>query len=138
MPKLLLLTADENEACTLKTILGDFAHLVHARNLWEMRSRMEEDCWDVFFCAWTFYWGFWDGALQEFRERYPDLPVVVISRTGGEQEWLEVLEAGAFDLIGLPCQTPTLMGVVEQAIVSHEAQKAQKFGGLRRAEPMRN
>ncbi len=138
MPRILLLTADENEACTLQEILGDYAHLVHARNLWEMRSRLEEDGCDVFFCAWAFYRGFWNGAFQEVRERYPELPVVVLSHTSGAPEWLEVLEAGAFDFLRFPCQKPTLVGVVEQAIISHEARKARNFAGLRRAEEMQH
>lgn len=121
MPKVKLLTADENEACSLQEILGDYAQLVHARNLWEMRNRLEEDGCDVLFCEWAFFRGFWNGALQNMRKHNPDLPVAILSRTDGEPEWLEVLEAGAFDLLGLPCQRPTLVGVVEQAILSHEA-----------------
>lgn len=127
MPKVLLLTSDEEEASILLKILGNYALLVRAKNLSEMSRRLEEEGCDLLLCAWVFYRSFWNGALQEVRERYPDLPVVILSRTGGEREWLEVLEAGAFDLLGIPCQKSALLSVIEQAVVSHETRKARRL-----------
>lgn len=134
MPKILLLTGDENEARGLQEILGDYAGLVRVRGLSEMESHLKEGNCDVLFCAWPFYRAFWNGELQEMRDRYPALPVVVLSHTGGEREWLEVLDAGAFDLLSLPCQKPALLGVIEQAVVSHQVRKVRRFEGMRQAE----
>ena len=125
--KVLVLTGDEEEACHLQEILGNYAFLVHAKDVAEVAFRLEEESCDVLFCAWAFYRDFWNGALQGMRDRYPDLPVVVLSRTGSEREWLEVLEAGAFDLLAFPCQKTALLGVVEQAADSHEARRARKL-----------
>jgi DNA-binding NtrC family response regulator len=133
VPKVLLLTGDENEASHYQKILGDYALLTHARDIWEMNRHLEEESCDALFCAWAFYQAFWYSELQEMRQRYPELPVVILSRTGGEREWLEVLEAGAFDLLGLPCQRTTLIPLVEHAVVSNEVRQARKIGCLKGA-----
>ena len=127
VPNILFLTGDEKEARSLQELLGGYAYLAQARNLSEMNLRLEQYSFDVLFCAWDFYQGAWNSELQEIQDFHPGLPVVVISRDGGEREWLEVLEAGESDLLGFPCQQSTLIGVVEQAIVTHEARKARRF-----------
>ncbi len=129
MPKVLLLTRDENEARSLQEILGNYARLVRARGLLEAESHLEKGNCNVLFCSWAFYRAFWNGALQEMCDRYPALPVVVLSHTGGEREWLEVLEVGAFDLLALPCEKPALVALVKQAVVSNQARKVQRFEG---------
>ncbi|MBI4458547.1 MAG: hypothetical protein HY648_00635 [Acidobacteria bacterium] len=130
MPNVLLLTEDEKEACSLQEVLGDYARLVHARGLLELESRLEEGPCDVLICAWSFYAGFWNGALQEIRQRYPDLPVVILSRTGGEREWVEVLRTGAFDLLAFPWREPTVLAVIEQAVVSHKGRKLHRVAAV--------
>ena len=130
IPKVLLLTGDAQEADLLQEILGNYAFLVYARNISEAKYHLEKiDC-DVLFCSWSFYQGFWNDWLQEIRECYPDLPVVILSQNGGTQELLEVLDKGAFDLLAFPCQRPTAIGVVAQAVVSHEARKLRRFAPL--------
>ncbi|OFW12908.1 MAG: hypothetical protein A3H27_07825 [Acidobacteria bacterium RIFCSPLOWO2_02_FULL_59_13] len=129
-PKVLLLTNDDTEAFSLLEILGNYAFLVHARDISEVKSRLEENSCDVLLCAWSFYQPNWDGALQEVRERDPDLPVIVLSRTGGEREWIEVIEAGAFDLLAVPWQESTFRAVVGQAVVSHDARRVRKLADM--------
>ena len=86
MPKVLLLTGDEREACGLQGILGDYADVVHARGISEMKSHLEDGNWDVLFCAGEFHHAFRNGALQELRERYPHLAVVVLSSNRGGRD----------------------------------------------------
>ena len=83
MPKVLLLTGDEKEACGLQEILDDRADVVHVGGLSEMKSHLEECNWDVLFFARSFRHAFWTEALQEVRERYPHLAVVGLYCTGG-------------------------------------------------------
>ena len=134
LPKVLLLSEDAEESANLQEILGHSAFLSLSRDLSETKRNLEKDDCDVVFCAWSFYRGFWNGWLQVMRERYPDIPVVILSRNGGEREWLEVLEAGAFDLLAFPCQRLSVLGVVQQAMVSHEAKKLNRLAALERVE----
>lgn len=56
----------------------------------------------AFLCEWCYQGGTWREAVELMHRRAPHLPVIVVCRTGGESEWVEVLEAGAFDLISAP------------------------------------
>ena len=58
------------------------------------------------------------GQGPEVQHRDPDLPVIVLSRTAGEHEWVAVLEAGAFDLLVPPYRQQALLAVLEQASAS--------------------
>jgi DNA-binding NtrC family response regulator len=138
VPKVLLLTGDDKEAHRLQEILGDCAFLFHVRSLSEMNSHLENDSCDVLFCTRAFYLGSWNGALQEVRERNPNLPVVVLSRTGDEREWLEVLEAGAFDLLAYPCPKSAVVAVLDQAAPSYKAGRTQNVAALGRAGSFAN
>lgn len=60
-------------------------------------------------------------TLQRMREQYPDLPMVVLSRTGGEPQWFEVLVGGAIDLLVPPYTEHDLLPAVEYAVASYEA-----------------
>jgi FixJ family two-component response regulator len=53
----------------------------------------------------------------------PDLPVVIYSRTGGETEWVKVLDAGGFDLLVAPYQKCSVLPVLEQAVNSYKARR---------------
>ena len=59
--------------------------------------------------------------MGQLQLRCPDLPVVVFSATGGEQEWVRVLEAGAFDLLVAPYQKQTVIAILEQAVATYQA-----------------
>jgi DNA-binding NtrC family response regulator len=129
-PKVLLLTGDDNEVCSLRDVLGRHASLFHARGLSEMKLRLEGD-FDVLFCSSVY---FRQGALKEITKLYPELPVIVLSRAGGDEEWMEVLGAGAFDLLVCPCQEPGVRCLMQQAVDSHQARKAQRFSPIAHSE----
>jgi DNA-binding NtrC family response regulator len=79
---------------------------------------------DVVLCDWNFLDGTWKEALREIQGRYPRLPSIVISPTQGIeegiQEWLDVLSAGAFDLLLNPSNDLSLRSVLEHAVASGE------------------
>ena len=126
-PKVLLLISDEAERREVEAILDPHALTVHARNIPEMKSYLQNDAVDVLFCAWPFYRTNWRGVLDEVWNQYPDLPVIVLSPNGGEREWIEVLDSGAFDLLAWPLLGPTVLAVVEQATASYEARREHGF-----------
>jgi DNA-binding NtrC family response regulator len=130
--KVLLLSEDQNEVYYLRESLGGYAMVMHARSLAEMASRLERTQYDVVLCGWPFYQDGWHGELKNVRERYPDLPVVVLSRADTKQKGMDVMDAAAFDLPTVPSPKPVLLPVVEHARVSHDARKMQRAAA---AEP---
>ena len=118
-PNVLLLSTDQTETAQLQQLLGEHAILTPVARRSELISLLERRDYDAIFCAWAFQQGTWNEVLHDVRESCPDLPVVIFSRTGGEQEWVKVLEAGAFDLLVAPYQQHTVIPILEQAVSSY-------------------
>ena len=126
-PKVLLLTVNDEQAGNVQDALENHVLLTRIATIAEMKSSLGEADYDAVFCAWAFYQSDWDGPLREVRECYPDLPMIILSCSGEEQEWTEIIEAGAFDLLVLPTPSPLALAVIEQAVASYEARKAQRI-----------
>lgn len=88
-----------------------------------MQDRLQGNTYDVVLCGWSFDGSTSKDVLRQVQQQYPDLPVVVFCRTGGEVEWIKVLEAGAFDLLAAPYGEPGVLPVLEQAVRSYEARQ---------------
>lgn len=117
----LLLATDEWEAAELQGLLSPYVTLTCVQDLVECLDFLEKRPYDAVFCAWSFRSGTWNDVLKEIRERYLDLPVIILSRIAAEREWLDVLDAGAFDLLSPPYQERTLVAVLEHAAASRQA-----------------
>lgn len=115
VPNVLLLSTSEAEVDNLKEILSRHAILRCAENVGELEGLLETRNYDALFCCKSFQV---NGALGGVRQRYPDLPVIIASRTGGEQEWIEALSAGAFDLLAQPYEERSVLYILEHALVS--------------------
>lgn len=122
-PKVLLLSSDETESNALERVLSEYVNLQNAGNLSELENMLPDGGYDAVFCGRSFQEGAWNDALEEVQQRCPDLPVIIFSQTGDEQEWSEVIEAGAFDLLVAPYLNSTVLPVLEQAVVSFEARR---------------
>ena len=129
-PNVLLLTSDAGEAAELQRLLSRYVVLTCAGTLGELLELLENGRYDALFCAWSFDLGTWKEALQEVQKRYPGIPVIVLSPCGAEHEWLEVLDAGAFDLLAMPYQERKLLAVIEQAGASGQARTWHDAGLL--------
>ena len=127
-PKVLLLSSDDAEARRWEEMFREHATLGIARNLDELQRNLERDSYDALFCGWSFQMGTWNDALRQVQSRRPELPVVVFSGTGGEQEWVQVLESGAFDLLVAPYEKRTVMPILEQAVASCLARRFHRTG----------
>ena len=121
VPEVLLLACDADERAILQKILGLHAELTCVCTPEEMAGRLEQAKYDALFCARSLSMGNWREVLQEVQQFYPHLPIIILSRTADEQEWLEVIEAGAFDLLGPPYYEQMFLSVLEHAVVSHKA-----------------
>jgi DNA-binding NtrC family response regulator len=122
-PKVLLLSSEEEERETLEKVLGEHVILRSVQDLSGLQSALEGETYDALFCGWSFQMGDWNLALKQARQQNPDLPVIILSRTGSEAEWVKVVEAGAFDLLVAPYQKRTVLPVLEHAVASYEARR---------------
>jgi DNA-binding NtrC family response regulator len=120
-PTALLLTSDPGNRKHLNELLNNHAVLIHTGNLRDMRSRMHDSRADLLLCDWSFYAGCWREIQDSVQQYAPELPVIVLSRNGGEREWISALESGAFDLLAWPSSQTTLLAAVEQARASYQA-----------------
>jgi CheY-like chemotaxis protein len=121
VPKALLCVCDAGQKASLQQSLGPYAELRFAGSPGEIAQRLEQETFDAVFCARTLCRSTWIEVVRQVRQICPLVPVIILSQTADEQEWLEVLAAGAFDLLGLPCYERTILSVMEHAVVSREA-----------------
>ncbi len=73
---------------------------------------------DAFMVGWQCYQGSWKEAVELIHRRAPELPVIVVCRTGGEPEWIEVLQAGAVDMLGAPFSEEEVLSALTRAVAS--------------------
>ncbi|MBI4480054.1 MAG: hypothetical protein HY651_08540 [Acidobacteria bacterium] len=129
--KVLLLSGPECEcAVRLQQALVPHVELITASSLAECIRLLEKPAgsapqkqekfsgFDAFLCCWNYQGGTWRNALELMHRRVPDLPVIVVCRTGGEQEWIEVLQAGAFDMVTAPFSTESVLFALMNAVAS--------------------
>lgn len=116
--RVLLLSGDEQDAELLKETLTRHVFLTHVRHIAEALPLLDKERYDVFLCDCHFQGGDWRDGLKAAQERSPELPTVVLCRAGGEQEWIEVLKAGAFDLLSAPFSEHAVLAVLEHAAAS--------------------
>ena len=125
----ILVSDDPAEAFVFEGILGEDTVLKSVQDLPELHDDLGDGIhYDAVLCAWFTRNGTWKDALGQVLQRCPDLPVVVFHRTGTEREWLEVLEAGAFDLLTAPYVEHTVLPVLEQAGASSRARRLRNGG----------
>jgi DNA-binding NtrC family response regulator len=120
-PNVLLLSNVEMESAGLERLLSEHVGLTPINSLSELASQLEANDYDALFCANVFNTGTWNDALDEVQKVHPDLPVIILSSSAGEREWLQALDAGAFDLLSPPYHGRSLLAVLEQASASREA-----------------
>ena len=125
-PRILLLCSDQLETDRIEELLSKHAFVSRACDLSELSALLETTCFDAVFCAWTFHCGTWKNALLDALRFQPDLPVLVFSSTGGEREWIEVLDSGAFDFLVPPYTKESVLALLEQAMASHDARILQR------------
>ena len=122
--KVLLLSSQEPSTDLLREILARHVVLATAGNIEELLRLLRTGHYDAFLCDWACeecgsQWA--QRVCSQVRQLVPDLPVIVVCRLAGEQEWVEVLEAGCFDILGAPYSDGSVLAVLEQAVASREA-----------------
>ena len=119
--KVVLLGNHEAESRTLKDLLSKHVTVTCAQSIPELLSILKGSGHDALFCDWSFNKSSWREALKEVRRRHPELPMIVVHHSANEQEWVDVLDAGAFDLLGPPYNERLLLALLEHVLMSREA-----------------
>lgn len=125
-PKVLLISSDEAEAKALEGVLSEHVILTSTCNPLELENILDGSSYDAVFCGCSFQTANWSTALHRIRERNPDLPVIIFCGEGGEREWIEVLDAGGFDLLVPPFHKRSVVSLLEHAIATYEARQIHK------------
>jgi len=121
--KILLLSSDQSETDTFKSILSEPLGIRCVGDLLELQSILQDSSYDAVLCGWSFQDGTWNDALGKIQQSCPAMPVIIFCKTGGEREWIEVLDAGAFDLLIAPYQRATVLTVLEHAVAAYQGWK---------------
>ena len=119
--KVLLLHSSDPGTSLLKEILSKHVDVACACDIPEMLSLLAEASYDLLFCDRSFVMGTWRDVVEGVHILYPELPVIVVCRTGGEKEWRETLDEGAFDLLTEPCSEKAVLVVMEHGLASRDA-----------------
>jgi len=122
-PQVLLVSGGRESG--LQEILRRRADLTEAGSVPEMVRELAEREFDVIVCEPEFSEGTWREALRELQARRVAAPAIVVSQTSGVdegiEEWAEVLEAGAFDLLLAPSREYSVLAMLEHAVASGQA-----------------
>jgi DNA-binding NtrC family response regulator len=122
---LLLLSSDDETTRLLANALAEMADLTTAWTVKDFFEFLKSSEYDLALCDWDCQGADWRQVCRQVQRDHPDLPIIVVSRCGGEQEWVEVLKEGCFDLITAPYSDRYVLSVIEHAVASREAH-AQK------------
>ncbi len=116
-PKVLFVGSDADDGHVAE-ILTRFAAVTRVPRIQDALSAAKENPYDAVFCPWEFAGGTWREVLQKAQKLGPPIPVIVLSRWAGEKQWVEVLQAGAFDLLVPPYTHYQILAVLEHALAS--------------------
>ena len=103
IPKVLFIGNDDG--AEVAEILAQFASVTRVLTVPTALPK-EREAYDAVFCDWDCADGTWRDVLLKLKELSLQIPLVVLSRCGCEKEWVEVLDAGAFDF---PARLHTLV-----------------------------
>jgi DNA-binding NtrC family response regulator len=125
IPRVLLFTSSGAEAELFQDLLRHHASVTAASSLADLRRQLASADFDAVLCSWSFRAFGWSDVVEELQRHDPNLPAIVISPSPEDRVWLEVLEAGAFDLLVPPHRDDTVLAVLTQAAASRQARESR-------------
>lgn len=105
----------------VERLFGDYTTVTCVRTLGALRFHLSRGRYDAVLCGRAFRPGQWRKVLKIAADASPCIPTIVLANEEASQEWREAIRAGAFDLVTLPIEGHTLLGIVEQAVASQQA-----------------
>jgi DNA-binding NtrC family response regulator len=126
IPKVLFIGSDSDGAGVAE-ILAQFASVTRVSAVPTALPKEETEAYDAVFCDWDCADGTWKDVLSKLKELNLRIPLIVLSRCGCEKEWIEVLEAGAFDFLVPPYTSAMILAVLEHALASTQPSTVHSF-----------
>jgi DNA-binding NtrC family response regulator len=124
--RVLLVSNDEKETKFLWDVLSPHAILTCSQKLPEFKMLLQGGIYDIVLCEWSFGQGTWKEVLKAVQEFHPELPVVILAKTAEERERLDVMKAGAIDLLVQPFLQHALLAVLERAVDYRRARNTSR------------
>lgn len=119
-PRILVVSGKDDCGCLISS-LQTLGQVEVATSLGEAIGRIQAENFDVVFSAWDLEGGNWSDLLTAAKEKGVNSPVsVVYYHCAGEDEWMDALQAGAFDLLAPPFDPYKLSVVLEHALASKQ------------------
>lgn len=125
IPKVLFI--GNHDGAEVAEILARFASVTRVLRVPSVLPKEETEAYDAVFCDWDCADGAWKDVLLKLKEMKLQIPLVVLSRCGCEKEWVEALEAGAFDFLVPPYTATQILAVLEHALESTQPVVAHSF-----------
>jgi DNA-binding NtrC family response regulator len=122
-----LFIGSNSDGADVAGILAQCASVTRVLTVPAALPTQESATYDAVFCDWDCADGTWRDVLSKLKEMRLPIPLVVLSRCGCEKEWVEVLEAGAFDFLVPPYTGTQLRAVLEHAIASSQPRMARSM-----------
>jgi DNA-binding NtrC family response regulator len=116
-PKVVMIAGDPDDF-QVAEVLARLAAVTRVERTAEAMLQLESGDCDVLFCPWQPAEGTWRDVLDTVHKWHVGIPVVVFCHCGGEHEWTEVLNAGAFDLLVPPYESHQVRELLEHALES--------------------
>ena len=126
IPRILFIGSN-SDSTDVAEILAKFASVTRVLTVPTALPKEKSEAFDAVFCDWDCADGTWKDVLSKLKELNLQIPFVVLSRCGCEKEWVEVLEAGAFDFLVPPYTSSQILGVLEHALASSQPEMAYSF-----------
>lgn len=123
LPNVLVVLGAQECGCLVKH-LEELGSVAVAGNLDEAMQALRKGDFDAVFSAWEFAGGRWPELMTALKEANIRVPAIVYYHCAGEREWMQALEAGAFDLLAPPFDKYKLSVVLEHARASREPMAA--------------
>ncbi len=118
----LFVSGDPAETIAFERILGEHMVLKRVQDLAELKAVLGNgNHYDAVLCGGSFRKCDWKDALRYVLQGSPDFPLIISRRVATEREWVEVLGAGAFDLLPTPHVERSVLPLLEDAVASYEA-----------------
>jgi DNA-binding NtrC family response regulator len=116
IPKVLFI-GNGPDGARITEILSRFSSVTQVHSV--PREFPATDAYDAVFCEWECGGkGTWKEVLDRTAKLDRGIPVIVLNHSGCEKQWVEVLQAGAFDFLVPPYTSYQILAVLEHAITS--------------------
>jgi DNA-binding NtrC family response regulator len=123
-PTVLFVSGDPAATLDFEKVLSKHLILKRVQDLSQLHAVLANtDDYDAVLCGGSFRKGDWQEAMRFVLHGNPHFPLIISRRIGTEREWVEVLGAGAFDLLPVSRGEHSVLSLLEDAVAIYEARQ---------------